>query len=116
MTCLRGSVMYMAAAMISMRLDVSAPMSAENCIGSTWTSNPDSLPTAVMMSTITPWIRLLCVSRNVNGIPVGVEPTFRVCWAEAGAPSPSQTPTTARHRRRSMEFFPPIERERGSRR
>ena len=31
-----------------------------------------------------PWMVLVLVSRKVKGMPVGVEPTFRVCCAEAG--------------------------------
>src|SRR4051812_27664681 len=77
--------MYIAAAMISMRFEVSEPIRVENCIGSTWTSKPASLPISVMRSTIRPWMVLVWVSRKVKGTPVGVEPTFMTCCAIAGA-------------------------------
>src|SRR5215218_1580207 len=88
--------MYIAAATTSMRFEVSAPMRVENCIGSTCTENPASLPIAVMMSTITPWIVFDCVSRKVKGIPVGVEPTLTVCCASAGAAKPMARPAAAK--------------------
>ena len=31
-----------------------------------------------------PWMVLVLVSRKVKGMPVGVEPTFSACCAEAG--------------------------------
>jgi len=37
-----------------------------------------------MRSTMMPWMLLVLVSRKVNGTPVGVEPTFRTCCADAG--------------------------------
>lgn len=46
--------MYMAAAIRSMRFEVSEAINVENCIGSILASKPTSLPTALMMSTITP--------------------------------------------------------------
>src|SRR5215218_2142058 len=88
--------MYIAAATTSMRFEVSAPMRVENCIGSTCTENPASLPIAVMMSTITPWIVFDCVSRKVKGMPVGVEPTLTVCCASAGAAKPMARPVAAK--------------------
>ncbi|MNR34278.1 hypothetical protein D3C85_1520380 [compost metagenome] len=60
-------------------------MSAENAMGSICTANPASLPTAFTMSTITPSMLLVLVSRNVNGLPVGVDPTFSTVWACAPA-------------------------------
>src|SRR5829696_594493 len=91
--------MYIAAATTSMRFEVSAPMRVENCIGSTCTENPASLPIAVMMSTITPWIVFDCVSRKVKGMPVGVEPTLTVCCASAGRQWQGRLP----RRRRACE-------------
>src|SRR5215208_1275653 len=88
--------MYIAAATTSMRFEVRAPMRVENCIGSTCTENPASLPIAVMMSTITPWIVFDCVSRKVKGMPVGVEPTLTVCCANAGAVKPMARPVAGK--------------------
>ncbi|KAG0931184.1 hypothetical protein G6F31_016843 [Rhizopus arrhizus] len=75
----------MAADTMSMRLEVSEPISAENAMGSICTSNPASLPTAFTMSTITPSMLLVLVSRKVKGLPVGVDPTFNTVWACAPA-------------------------------
>ena len=68
--------MNIAAEMMSIFEAVSAGISVENCIGSTSTVKPASLPTALMRSTMTPWIVLVLVSRKVKGTPVGVAPTF----------------------------------------
>ena len=80
--------MNIAAAMMSILFDVSEAISAENCIGSTCTAKPASLPISVMRSTITPWIVLVLVSRKVKGTPVGVEPTFITVSANAGGTAP----------------------------
>ncbi|MNL60102.1 hypothetical protein D3C87_1838860 [compost metagenome] len=66
----------MAAEMISILPEVSAAISAENCIG--WISilNPPSLAIPSMTSTITPWMVLVLASRKVKGVPVGVDPTL----------------------------------------
>src|SRR5579872_6131195 len=70
--------------MTSILFAVSEAIRVENCIGSIWTENPASLPISVIRSTITPWMLLVLVSRKVKGTPVGVEPTFRTCWAKLG--------------------------------
>ena len=76
--------MNIAAEMMSILLEVSDGTSAENCIGSIWTWKPASLPISVMRSTMMPWMVLVLVSRKVKGMPVGVEPTFITCCADAG--------------------------------
>src|SRR5579871_761246 len=92
--------MNIAAAMMSILFEVSEAISAENCIGSTFTAKPASLPTSVIRSTITPWISLVLVSRKVKGTPVGVEPTFRTCCAEAGRAAASDNARSANWARR----------------
>src|SRR5215218_6343424 len=87
--------MNIAAAMMSILLDVSDGISAENCIGSICTLKPASLPTSVTRSTMMPWMELVLVSRKVKGMPVGVEPTFSTCCAEAGAPAAIASAATA---------------------
>jgi len=64
-------------------------------MGSICTPKPASLPTALTMSTITPSMVLVLVSRKVNGVPVGVEPTFKTVWAEA-APAMDSVKATRR--------------------
>src|SRR6266568_3918228 len=51
-----------------------------------------------MMSTMIPEIWLVLVSRKVNGMPVGVEPTRTTCWAWLAPinPSPRAAATTTR--------------------
>src|SRR5688572_3249983 len=94
--------MYMAAEMMSILLDVSEAISVENCIGSICTLKPASLPTAVTMSTIIPWMVLVLVSRNVNGMPVGVEPTLRVVCAAAGMASNVAAASAKKERKRVL--------------
>ena len=76
MTSLRASVISIAAEMMSILLLVSEGISAANGVACTSTLKPASSPIAVMRSTIAPWIVLVFTSRNVNGTPVGVEPTL----------------------------------------
>ena len=85
-------VMNIAAAMMSILLEVSDGISAENGIGSICTLRPASLPISVTRSTMMPWMVLVLVSRKVKGMPVGVEPTFSTCCAEAGTLRQSRAP------------------------
>ena len=55
------------------------------------------------MSTITPSMVLVLVSRKVNGLPVGVEPTFRTGWAEAG-PDIDSAKVTSKRSCKGCEF------------
>src|SRR5438552_8982900 len=89
----------MAAEMMSILLDVSEGISAENCIGSIWSWKPASLPISVIRSTITPWMLLVLVSRNVKGTPVGVEPTLNTCCADTGATARTRAAAAAWTRR-----------------
>ena len=99
--------MYIAAEIRSILLDVSAAISVENCIGSTWTWKPASLPTSVTRSTITPWIVLVLVSRKVKGMPVGVEPTLRIDWACAGATDAASAAAMTKPRMLFISHTPP---------
>src|SRR5712691_949560 len=101
--------MYIAAEMISILLAVSAAMRAENCIGSTCTAKPASLPMAVTRSTMTPWMVLVLVSRKVNGMPVGVDPTLSTGWEPAGSGSASPASTAMEiHSLRRIMTAPPV--------
>ncbi|MHC2368758.1 hypothetical protein ACVIQT_003406 [Bradyrhizobium diazoefficiens] len=42
-----------------------------------------------------PWMVLVLVSRKVKGMPVGVEPTFSTCCAEAGTTAAIASAATA---------------------
>src|SRR5882724_10381101 len=95
--------------MMSILFDVSEGISAENCIGSIWTWNPASLPTSVMRSTITPWMLLVLVSRNVKGTPVGVEPTLSTCCADTGAAAVKTRAAMAACKRRLKGIVPSLE-------
>src|SRR3954464_11298220 len=89
--------MNIAAEMMSIFEAVSAGISVENCSGSTTTVKPASLPTALTRSTITPWMVLVLVSRNVKGRPVGVAPTLRG-WALTAFPRAPRRSADDRHR------------------
>src|SRR5215207_4139357 len=85
MTSLRGGVMYIAAAMMSILLLVSDGISVENVMPSISTLKPASAAIALTRSTMMPSIVFVFVSRKVNGTPVGVEPTLStLSWDHAG--------------------------------
>src|SRR5438876_10407607 len=75
-TSLRCTVISIAAEMMSILLLVSDGISAEKGVAWTLILKPASSPIAVIRSTIAPWMVLVLTSRNVNGMPVGVEPTL----------------------------------------
>src|SRR5262249_39090382 len=70
--------------------------------GSIVTAKPESLPTAVTRSTITPWMVLVLVLRKVNGMPVGVDPTLSTGCACAGM---NAKPTTAASVRKNLRMI-----------
>src|ERR1700751_5790182 len=100
--------MNIAAAMISILLEVSDGISAENDIGSICTLIPASLPISVTRSTMMPWMVLVLVSRKVKGMPVGVEPTFSTCCAEAAATAAIASPATAARPKRFNAIASPF--------
>ena len=93
--------MYIAAAMASILFAVSAVISVLNVIGVISTVKPWSLPISRIRSTMIPEIWLVLVSRNVNGMPLGVEPTRTACWATLVPASPSARRAAAKARARN---------------
>src|SRR6266567_2326413 len=81
--------MYIAAAMTSILFACSDAISVLKVMGLTSAVNPWSLPISLMISTMIPEIWLVLVSRNVKGMPVGVDPTRTTCWASLAPNQPN---------------------------